>query len=203
GGNENSARLRVVRALEKLRGFFQRRGVIWSSGLLSAALLVPSSQAASPALVSSVIGVVAGNCPASVAAFAQAILRRTWWRRWRPWVGGLMAVFILAMVFTDLVRDDPGRIASQARATALAIDGALSSGDSDAFIAHVHFRNSEQEQFRPVLAAFIRASVRFRQQVRKSFGAQPVRMQIWLWSVEQLFHRQPHRGEHSLRAGLV
>src|SRR6516165_2367272 len=27
GGNENSARVRVVRALQKLRGFFQRRGI--------------------------------------------------------------------------------------------------------------------------------------------------------------------------------
>ena len=204
GGNENSARLRVVRALEKLRGFFQRRGVLLSSAVLSAALLVPSSQAAPPALVGSVIGVVAsGNYPAAVAAFARAILRRAWWRRWILPVGGIAGVILLAVVLAGLVRDDPTRITTQVRGTALAIDGAISFGDSDTFINHVHFRNSEQEQFRPVLAAFIGASVRLRNQVRESFGAQPVRMQIWLWAVGQLFYGQPRRGENGLRAGLV
>src|SRR6185369_11616199 len=58
GGNQNSARLRVVRALEKLHRFFQKRGFAVSSGLLSSALLAHSAQAAPPALVSSVMGVI-------------------------------------------------------------------------------------------------------------------------------------------------
>ena len=204
GGNENSARLRVVRALEKLRRFFQARGFSLSSELLSSALHVPSSQAAPPALVNSAIGVVAsGNCPATVGAFTQAILRVTWWRKWPLRVGGFVVVCFLAVVLAGLLRDDPARITTQVRATALAIDGAISFGDSDAFINHVHFRNSEQEQLRPVLAAFIRAAVGLRKQVRESYEAQPVRMQIWLWAAEQLFYGQPRRGENNLRAGLV
>jgi RNA polymerase sigma factor (sigma-70 family) len=204
GGNENSARVRVVRALEKLRRLLLRRGVLTSSSLLSAALLVPSSQAAPGALVSSTIGVVAsGKGPAAVAAFARAIIRRGWWRSWPLRLGGLVALFFVGVVLTDLVRPDPVRIATQARATALVIDGAISSGDSDAFINHVHFRNAEQERFKPVLAAFIRSSVGLRNQVRESFGAQPVRMQIWLWAAGQLFDGQPRRGENSLRAGVV
>jgi hypothetical protein len=155
-------------------------------------------------LVHSVMGLVAsGNCPAAVAAFVRAILWRAWWQRWTLPVGGIVAVILLAMVLAGLVRDDPARITTQVRATALAIDGAISFGDSDAFINHVYFRNSEQEQFRPVLAGFIGASVRLRNQVRESFGAQPVRMQIWLWAVGQLFYGQPRRGENGLRAGLV
>ena len=204
GGNENSARLRVVRALEKLRGFFQRRGVSLSSGLLSAALLIPSSQAAPPALAASAIDAVAsGNRPPAVAAFARAILRRTWWRRWPLWVGGFVAVLVLAVFLAHSVRDDPVRITTQVRATALAIDSAITFGDSDAFINHVHFGNREQEQFRPVFAAFIRAAVALRNQVRESYDAQPVRMQIWLWAVGQLFYGQPRRGDNSLRPGMV
>jgi len=204
GGNENSARVRVVRALQKLRGFFQRRGIRISSGLLSAALLVPPTQAAPPALISSAIGAVtSGSCPAAVEAFAQSILRRAWRPKWPLRLGGLAAVVFLALVLAGLVRDGPVRIATQVRATTLAIDGAISFGDSDAFINHVYFRNPEQQQFRPVFAAFIRASVGLRQQVRQSFDAQPVRMQIWLWAVGQLFYGQPRRGENGLRAGLV
>jgi RNA polymerase sigma factor (sigma-70 family) len=203
-GNENSARLRVVRALEKLRVFFQKRGVLISGGLLSAAMLIPSSQGAPLALPSSVIGVVtSGNCPAAIAAFARAILRRAWWRKWPVWAGGCIVILLLAVGLASLVRDDPVRIPKQVRATALAIDSAISFGDSDLFINHVYFRNSEQEQFRPVLVAFIQASVSLRQQVRESYGAQPIRMQIWLWAVGQLFYGQPRRGENSFRPGLV
>jgi RNA polymerase sigma factor (sigma-70 family) len=204
GGNENSARLRVVRALEKLRGFFQKRGVRLSSGILSAALAVPSSQAAPAGLISSAIGVVAsGNCSARVAEFTRVILRGSWWRRWLLWAGGLAVVIFLAVFLAEFVRDDPARIRTQARAMALAIDGAISFGDSDAFITHVHFRNPEQEQFKPVLSSFIRAAVALRKQVGDSFGAQPVRMQIWLWAAGQLLYGQPRRGDNSLRAGAV
>jgi hypothetical protein len=102
-----------------------------------------------------------------------------------------------------LIRDDPVRTSTEVRATALAIDGAISFGDSGAFIAHVHFRNSEQERFKPVLSGFIRAAVGLRKQVGEKFGAPPVRMKIWLWAAGQLFYGQPRRGDNSLRAGVV
>jgi RNA polymerase sigma factor (sigma-70 family) len=205
GGNENSARLRVVRALEKLRGFFQKRGIVLSSGLLSSALLVNSSQAAPPALAGSVMGMVAsGHCPAAVAQFIHAILRRIWWRTLSLWAGSMaVAAFFLAAVLMALVREDRVQIATQVRAAVVVIDNAISFDDPDAFIAHVHFRNSEEEQFKPVFAAFIRATVGLRKQVRETFAAQPVRMRIWLWMVEQLFSGQPRQGQSSISAHRV
>jgi hypothetical protein len=202
GGNENSARLRVVRALEKLRAFFQKHGAVSSVAVLSGALLVPSSQAAPPRLVNSVMGSVSsGNYPAKVAVFVRAILRRLWWRRLPLWVGSAVVSLSLALVVMGLFREDPVRVATQSRATALAIDNAVSFGDTDAFLAQVNFRNREEEQFKPVLAAFIRAAVDLRNQVRETFDAQPVRLQIWLWQVQQLFYGQPHHGEGSLPVG--
>src|SRR5262245_47646553 len=56
GGNENSARVRVVRALQKLRGFLHRRGVAVSAIALSGALLSNSVQAAPPGLASALAG---------------------------------------------------------------------------------------------------------------------------------------------------
>jgi hypothetical protein len=96
-----------------------------------------------------------------------------------------------------LARADRARTATEVRATTLAIDRAISVGDGDAFIAQVRFRTAEEEQFKPVLAGFIRAAVGLRRQVRESFDAQPVRLQIWLWMVGQLFHGQPRRGENN------
>jgi RNA polymerase sigma factor (sigma-70 family) len=204
GGNENAARLRVVRAVEKLRGFFQKRGLVLSAGLLSSSLLAQPAQAAPPALISSVMGMVAsGDCPASVTVFIRPILWRTWLRRWILWTGGLGVAFFIVLAFIGLPREDRLAAAREARATTTAIDGAISFGDAEAFIAHLRFRTAEEERFKPVFANFIRASVKLRQQVRESFDAQPVRARIWLWAVEQLFQGQPRRDQNSLPAGRI
>src|SRR5262249_29181619 len=109
----------------------------------------------------------------------------------------------LVILMSDPARENPVRIRTEVRAAVTAIDGAISFGDPDALIAHVHFRNAEEEQFKPVFAAFIQAAVGLRKQVRESFGAQPVRAQIWLWTVEQLFSGQPRRGQSKVPAGRV
>src|SRR5204863_1454064 len=53
GGNENSARVRVVRAVEKLRRFFSRRGIAVSAMALGGVLLSNAVQAAPQTLLSS------------------------------------------------------------------------------------------------------------------------------------------------------
>jgi RNA polymerase sigma factor (sigma-70 family) len=199
GSNENAARLRVVRALEKLRRFFQKRGVIVSSGLLSSALLVHSSQAVPPGLVSSVMGVVAsGQCSAELALLIRAILRRIWWRTWPIWVSGFGIAVLLVVIVTAFVLPDRDAVRAQVRAVAMAVDNAISFDDPDILLAHIHFRNPEEEQFKPVLSAFIRAAVGLRRQVRETFDAQPARMEIWLWTLEQLFQGQPRRGQTNI-----
>ena len=207
GGNENSARLRVVRALEKLRGFFHMRGIVVSAGLLSSSLFAQPLAAAPPALVNSVMGVIASSgSSAAVTVFVRKILRRTRWRRWPVWAGSMAVALLLVGAVTALSQRERVRdrvqTAALARTTALAIDNAISFGDTDAFIARVHFRNAEEEQFKPVLAAFIRAAVSLRNQVRESFDAQPVRQRIWFWAAGQLLNGQPRRGD-TLPAGLV
>jgi len=204
GGNQNSARLRVVRALDKLRRFFQRRGIVVSSGLLSSALLVHSSQAASPVLVSSVMGMVAsGQCPAAVGLLVSAILRRIWWRSWWLWAGSLALAIFLAVAVAGFIREDRVPVATQTRTVAMAVDNAISFDNPDLLIGQIHFRNLEEEQFKPVLSAFIRAAAGLRKQVRETFGAQPVRAQIWLWTVDQLFQGQPRRGQNDVSSDRV
>src|SRR5215510_2959936 len=75
GGNGNSARVRVVRAVEKLRGFFRRRGIAVSSSALSGALATGAVQAAPPSLAASLAATV------SSARLVEAVLRRLRWRR--------------------------------------------------------------------------------------------------------------------------
>jgi len=52
--SEDAAQKRVSRALEKLRSYFQRRGISISGGALVIALAVPAAQAAPPALAGTV-----------------------------------------------------------------------------------------------------------------------------------------------------
>jgi RNA polymerase sigma factor (sigma-70 family) len=204
GGNENSARLRAVRALEKLHGWFHRRGVVLPIGLLSSALLVSSLSAAPPALMASVMGTVTStHCPAVVTGVIRGILRRIWWRRWPVRLAGMAAAFLLAVMVTELVRTNRVQTGTEPRATAMAIDRAISFGDADGLTGSVHFRNPSEEQLKPVFAAFIRAAVDLRQQVRGSFDAQPVRLQLWLWTAEQLLRGQPRRGDINVFSNRV
>lgn len=196
GGNENSARLRVVRALEKLRRFFQKRGIVVSSAVLSGALQVHSSQAVPPRLVGSVMAVVvSGQSPAAVELLIAAILRRLWWPTCLRWVSSVVVAILLVVTVTEFVLNNPVPAGPQVRSVAMAVDDAISFDKPDLLIDHIHFRNRKEEQFKPALSAFIRAAVGLRKQVRETFGAQPVRMQIWLWTVEQLFEGQPRRGQ--------
>src|SRR5205814_806630 len=88
GGNENSARVRVVRAVDKLRGFFRRRGVVVTAAALSGALLSNAVQAAPPALASLIVNRATG------ASLAEALLRRLVWRR-LVWIGAAMVLLLL------------------------------------------------------------------------------------------------------------
>src|SRR5262249_51845393 len=75
GGNENAARVRVVRAVEKLRGYFRKRGVAISAVALSGALLSQAGQAAPPSLSAAL---ARGLSPAGIGAWTglgEALLR--------------------------------------------------------------------------------------------------------------------------------
>ncbi|MGA2556310.1 MAG: sigma-70 family RNA polymerase sigma factor [Verrucomicrobiota bacterium] len=61
GVNENAAKTRVSRAVEKLRAFFVQRGVVLSAAAITVALSTNSVQAAPAALTKAVIAVAAGK----------------------------------------------------------------------------------------------------------------------------------------------
>ena len=57
GGSEDAAKMRLNRAVEKLRGFFKKRGVVLPAAVLTAAISANSVQAAPVALAKSVTAV--------------------------------------------------------------------------------------------------------------------------------------------------
>ncbi len=178
GTNENSARVRVVRAVEKLRGFFLKRGVAVSAAGLTAALFGNVVQAAPHALVSAL------SAPTALAAEASAPLVRAMLQRWR-WrrmvqVAASMALLLLpgGAAWWTVRQRQAGRAADvvaavrSVRNTLTGIDRAFMFNDPNGFVALIHFRNSQDEPFRPVLGNYIVAESLFRQEMRQKFNVQ-------------------------------
>ena len=179
GGNENSARVRVVRALQKLRRFFHRRGVTISAGTVGSVLLNNTVQAAPPGLASLLANCATGAGQTAAEALAQAVLRRFWWKRVIR-IGLSVALFLLmAGAVTLALRRDrapqttgPAAAPRSLRDTLIAIDRTFIQNDPNGFVALIHFRNAEEQRFKPVLTNYIRAESFFRQEMRRAFNVQ-------------------------------
>jgi RNA polymerase sigma factor (sigma-70 family) len=80
--NEDAAKKRVNRAVEKLRHFFTRRGLVWPAAGLTAAISANAVQAASPQLASSVVTLAAAQAASvSTLALASATLKALFWAK--------------------------------------------------------------------------------------------------------------------------
>ena len=65
GASEDAAKMRLNRAVEKLRGFFTKRGVVLPAAVLTAAISANSVQAAPPVLAKSAITLALAKGPAA------------------------------------------------------------------------------------------------------------------------------------------
>lgn len=176
GGNENSARVRVVRAVEKLRGFFRRRGVSVSAFALTAALLNNAVQAAPPALASTL---AASACDSIVAGLVEAVLRRLLWRRIVRIGSAVATALLLGLAAMIALRRPspaptprPAPIARSVRETMFSIDRAYALNNPTGFVALIRFRSAQEEAFAPILLNYIRAESSFRGEMHRAFNTQ-------------------------------
>jgi RNA polymerase sigma factor (sigma-70 family) len=171
GGNENAARVRVVRAVEKLRRFFHRRDVAVSAAVLSGALLSNAVQAAPPAVASSL-----ASC-AEAAGLIEALLQRLFWRRVRR-VGTALALLLFLLGGAALVMRqrqatqavELAEVARSVRNLTIAIDRTYTLNDPAGFVALLYFRNTQEEQWGPVLASYVKAQWLFRREMMRVFN---------------------------------
>ena len=97
GGNEESAKKRVARALEKLQRFFSRRGVRSTTGMIAGAISGNSVHSAPPALAISVTAAATAKGAAvsvSTLALVKGVLKIMAWTKTKKAVvsGGLMLI---------------------------------------------------------------------------------------------------------------
>ncbi len=176
GGNENSARVRVVRAVEKLRRFFNERGIAVSAVALSSALLSNAAQAAPQGLISSLVDGFATH--AATAALTEAAYRRSVWRRVKFAAAAVLLLLCLVGTIPLIVRQRQQAQAAEVAAASRAvremminIERTFTSEDPNGFIALIHFGNGAEEQFRRVLADYIRNGSLFRRAMQEKLNA--------------------------------
>jgi len=197
GSNENAARVRVGRAVEKLRSYFRKRGVAVSSASLTAALLANSVQAAPAGLLA---GASFGHSP-----LVALLLRRLLWPRIVTGAAVVALVFLLAFIAwrlqpaansviaaaPPLDTNQQAAIAREARAVVTQIDRGLFFNDPQAFVGQINFRTPEEERYRPLLLEYARVSNEFRTELAavSPTGRSPSR--TYRMILEEIFEGQP------------
>jgi hypothetical protein len=195
GGNENSARVRVVRALEKLRSHFRRRGVTLSAVALSGILMSHAVQAAPGELVSALGANALAAGTSTVEAVAGAVLRRLRRERWLR-LGqriGLGLLLVAAAFFTFKPGPDSSgsgltAVSRTLRDTLILIDREFSRDNPDGFVELIRFRSADEERFKPVLTNYVHVAFRFRQELRRAFNSQQRPFDV---TFRELFVGQP------------
>ena len=104
GVNENAAQQRILRAVEKLRQFFSRRGVVVPAAALTAAITAHSIQAAPVALPPSVAAfAIAHGAGASVstAALINGALKTMAWTKVNIGIAGAVAAAVIVPLVVE------------------------------------------------------------------------------------------------------
>jgi len=100
GTSEEAARKRVDRAVEKLRHFFTRRGVVLSAAVMTTAISAYSVQAAPAGLAVSGTGATASS---STLLFIKTTLDKMMWAKLKTSIAGGLAVFLAVGVTAVVV----------------------------------------------------------------------------------------------------
>jgi hypothetical protein len=164
GLNDNAARVRVDRALEKLKAQLNRRGVNSTTSGLSAMLLANCVQSA-PSTIS------ISHSSATVAALVQGVLRR-WLIRKLIIASVVTCLFFCAGSFLAIPKSQSSQqalLGNDVFGALVEIDRGFWTGDATMFLSRIHFRDVADEKYRADLREFILAEAEFRRVASKAY----------------------------------
>ncbi|MDB6028907.1 MAG: polymerase, sigma-24 subunit, subfamily [Verrucomicrobiales bacterium] len=193
GANESAAKMRVNRAVEKLRLFFTRHGVVLSAAVLMMAISANSVQAA-PTMLAQATTVMAtakgGAISTSTATLINGALKVMAWTKAKTVMAVGIAV-ILVSGTTGVVlskTSKPGVFAKQKSAsvskqqtvvdratpkgTMLVIADAMETGDATTYIESFVFNTRDELKLKSTMGTFIAATARFNRAISDKFGAE-------------------------------
>jgi RNA polymerase sigma factor (sigma-70 family) len=196
GLKENAARVRVSRALDKLRESISRHGVKVTSVALAGLLIENSVQAAPVGVIKALSASSMVSSTSSLAALLAGDILRRW--SWLKAVKVLVLSALIVATSTALYVVERGRaerasIASAVHETVVAIDQAFYRDQAAGFLALIQFRNADEEPFGAVLTNYVHASAEWCREVRIVSGSETARNRAYLLAFGELLVHQPAR----------
>jgi RNA polymerase sigma factor (sigma-70 family) len=135
GTSEDSAKMRVNRALEKLRKFFRKRGVTLSTALIAGAVSTNSVQAAPLGLAATVVAAKGTTLSATLTTLVKGTMKTLTWLKLKLAAGVGVAVLLAAGVATVAISQTsnedkltPQEIAKQAQSAYAALSSYSDNG---------------------------------------------------------------------------
>ncbi|MBI3869329.1 MAG: sigma-70 family RNA polymerase sigma factor [Verrucomicrobia bacterium] len=192
GVSEDAAKVRVSRAVEKLRMLFAKQGFAVPSAVLLAALTAHSAQAAPAGLNAAVATAAAAKGTAGAAStltLAKGILKLMAWSKTKTAIVAGVAL-LLAGVTTSIVLQQTQSILPSAKAdpvkavaalvdrstpkgSLLAMSQALETGDAALFLGTFDFASPDEDAIKSALAQLVTTIGRYRRAAIEQFGAEP------------------------------
>src|SRR5207245_441898 len=124
-------------------------------------------------------------------SLVQAVLRRWRWQRAARLAESAVALLLIGgLMFLAIRQRQSARAAELAAASRSvnsairAIDRAFTSNDPAGFVSLIHFRDAEDEQFKPVLAKYVEAESLFRREMQQKLN---VRQRTFDLTFHELF----------------
>jgi len=185
GVSEDAAKMRVSRALEKLRLFFGKQGFAVPSAVLLAALSAHSAQAAPPGLGAAVSAAAAAKGTAAAAStltLAKGILKLMAWSKTKIAIVAGTALILAGATTTIILQQtrsnspptkggrSPDR--STPKGSLLAISQALETGDAAMFLGSFDLVSPDEDAIRSTLERLVTAIGRYRQAAIERFGVE-------------------------------
>jgi RNA polymerase sigma factor (sigma-70 family) len=187
GSSEDAAKMRVNRALEKLRKFFQKRGVTVTAAAIGGSLSVNSVHAAPNALAQTVTALSIAKSTAVTASTLNLVngaLKVMAWMKAKAAIAVGAALLIaggaasVAFNKTNPTADPNAMshsipVAGRAtpKSTLLAMSRAMATGDGKAYVENYTFVTADEIKLKAILERLVAANGRFNQALTDKFGA--------------------------------
>lgn len=189
GSSEEAAKKRVARAVEKLRTFFTRRGVVLSTAAVTGALASNAAQAAPPAILSAVNAALAAHGVSTLnLPLAQATMKAMFYSKLQT-VSAAAGILLLAAAGAGTILAQqaakpktaaPGSTVQMDRTTPLGalrdFADALDQSDSNRVVAAMNAEKPAAKQIAAAMGDAVAAEREFKRAVTARFGNKPVKV---------------------------
>lgn len=198
GGSEGAARLRLHRAVEKLRQFFLKRGIASTTAIIAGAISANSLQAAPSLLAKTVTAIALANdgvaASSSTFTLVKGALKIMAWTKMKTAVAVGAAIILAVGTTTSIVvtkmaksgnssfkqkvlgfvaKPDGAVTADRTtpKGTMLVMANAMEAGDAKAYVESFVFTTSDESRLKSTLEGLIAAIARFNRASIDKFGA--------------------------------